>query len=148
MLTYLRVKNLALVDDLSIEPGPECNIITGETGAGKSVLMGALGLALGLRGDKGMIRTGMDQAVVEAVFDVHSMLDMIAPFLEEKGIEPCEEGMLRVKRSMSAVGANRQFINGTPVSVSILAALGDELVDIHGPNEHQSLLHIPLIWVK
>ncbi|MBR5691539.1 MAG: AAA family ATPase [Verrucomicrobia bacterium] len=141
MLTYLRVKNLALVDDLSIEPGPECNIITGETGAGKSVLMGALGLALGLRGDKGMIRTGMDQAVVEAVFDVHSMLDMIAPFLEEKGIEPCEEGMLRVKRSMSAVGANRQFINGTPVSVSILAALGDELVDIHGPNEHQSLLY-------
>ena len=75
MLTYLRVKNLALVDDLSIEPGPECNIITGETGAGKSVLMGALGLALGLRGDKGMIRTGMDQAVVEAVFDVHSMLE-------------------------------------------------------------------------
>ncbi|MBQ7590574.1 MAG: DNA repair protein RecN [Verrucomicrobia bacterium] len=141
MLTYLRVKNLALVDDLSIEPGPECNIITGETGAGKSVLMGALGLALGLRGDKGMIRTGMDQAVVEAVFDVHSMLDMIAPFLEEKGIEPCEEGMLRVKRSMSAVGANHQFINGTPVSVSILAALGDELVDIHGPNEHQSLLY-------
>ncbi|MBP5759847.1 MAG: DNA repair protein RecN, partial [Verrucomicrobia bacterium] len=141
MLTYLRVKNLALVDDLSIEPGSECNIITGETGAGKSVLMGALGLALGLRGDKGMIRTGMDQAVVEAVFDVHSMLDMIAPFLEEKGIEPCEEGMLRVKRSMSTVGTNRQFINGTPVSVSILAALGDELVDIHGPNEHQSLLY-------
>lgn len=141
MLTYLRVKNLALVEELSLEPGKSCNVITGETGAGKSVLMGALGLALGLRGEKGLIRTGADQAVVEAVFDINHVAAPIKNFLDEKGIEPCEDGFLRIKRTLSLAGANRQFVNGTPVSVAILATLGDWLVDIHGPHDHQSLLY-------
>jgi DNA repair protein RecN (Recombination protein N) len=141
MLVYLRVKNFALVEDISIEPDSGCNVITGETGAGKSILIGALGLVLGLRGDKNLIRSGADQAVVEAVFDISQVSAPIPAFLDSEGIEPCEDGLLRIKRSLCTTASNRQFVNGTPVSVSVLSSLGDWLVDIHGPHDHQSLLY-------
>jgi DNA repair protein RecN (Recombination protein N) len=141
MLATLRIKNLALVSDLSIELGPGLNIVTGETGAGKSIIIGALNLVLGERAGRDLIRTGADQCLVEASFDVSSMRAPISSFLEENGIEACEDNLLTLKRVFTASGTNRQHINGSPASLSILGRLGEWLVDMHGPHEHQSLLH-------
>ncbi len=145
MLTTLRIKNLALVADETIEFQPGYNVITGETGAGKSILIGALNLILGERADRTLIRSGVGDAnetcSVEAAFDVSRIRAPIEAFLQEHGLEPCEGKELILKRSLSSGGANRQFINGSPCSLAVLAALGEWLVDIHGPHEHQSLLH-------
>jgi len=141
MLTTLRIKNLALVEDLTIELGPGYNVITGETGAGKSILIGALNLVLGERADRTLIRSGSDNCAVEAVFDVSGLTAPLKSFLEENGLEPCEAGQLVLKRAFSNAGANRQFINGSPASLAMLATVGEWLVDIHGPHEHQTLLH-------
>ncbi len=141
MLTALRIKNLALVSDLTLELRPGFNAVTGETGAGKSIIIGALNLVLGERADRALIRAGADACSVEAVIDISGLVDTIAGFLEENGLEPCEENQLLLKRSFTAAGANRQFINGSPTTLSILSALGEWLVDMHGPHDHQSLLH-------
>jgi DNA repair protein RecN (Recombination protein N) len=141
MLTTLRIKNLALVADLTLELEPGYNVVTGETGAGKSILIGALNLVLGERADRGLIRSGSDACAVEALFDVRRLQAPLAAFLAENGLEPCEGGQLLVKRTFTAAGANRQFINGSPTTLGLLAAVGEWLVDIHGPHEHQSLLH-------
>ena len=141
MLTTLRIKNLALVADLSLDLRPGYTAITGETGAGKSVILGALGLVLGERADRAMIRAGAESCAVEAVFDVKDLRAPVGAFLEENGIEPCEEGQLVLKRAFTPAGTNRQFVNGTPTTLSVLGRLGDWLVDIHGPHDHQSLLH-------
>jgi len=138
VLTLLRIKNLALVEDLEWQLGPGFTAITGETGAGKSIIIGALQLLLGERTDKSLIRTGAETCAVEAVFE-GAGLKKLNPRLDEAGIEPCE-GELIVKRSFSAAGANRQFINGSPATLAVLKNLGDELVDLHGPHDHQSLL--------
>ncbi|HKQ40360.1 MAG TPA: DNA repair protein RecN [Verrucomicrobiae bacterium] len=137
MLTTLRIKNLALVEDLTLELRPGLNIITGETGAGKSILIGALNLVLGERADRTLIRAGADACSVEAAFDASHVNDL----LTEHGLDPCENGQLILKRTFSASGSNRQFINGSPATLAILARIGESLVDIHGPHEHQSLLH-------
>ena len=141
MLTTLRIKNLALVADLTLELQPGYNVITGETGAGKSILIGALNLALGERADRTLIRSGSESCAVEAVFDTSRLRAPLKPFLEENGLEPCEDHQLVLKRTFSSAGTNRQFINGSPTTLNILATLGQWLVDIHGPHEHQSLLH-------
>lgn len=141
MLTTLRIRNLALVEDLTVELRPGYNAITGETGAGKSILIGALNLVLGERADRTLIRSGADSCAVEAVFDVRKQGAPISSFLDENGLEPCEEGLLVLKRTFSAAGTNRQFINGSPATLAVLAGLGEWLVDIHGPHDHQSLLH-------
>src|SRR3974390_841492 len=141
MLTTLRIKNLALVADLTLELQPGYNVITGETGAGKSILIGALSLVLGERADRTLIRSGSDSCSVEALFDVSGLKTQLRSFREENGLEPCEDGQLVLKRTITATGANRQFINGSPTALNTLAALGESLVDIHGPHEHQSLLH-------
>src|SRR6185295_3380427 len=141
MLTTLRIKNLALVADLTLELQPGLNIISGETGAGKSILIGALNLVLGERADRNLIRGGADSCSVEAVFEVARLPAPLPGFLEENGLEPCEEGQLVLKRTFTAAGANRQFINGSPAPLHTLGALGQWLVDIHGPHDHQSLLH-------
>jgi DNA repair protein RecN (Recombination protein N) len=141
MLTILRIKNLALVADLTLELQPGYNVITGETGAGKSILIGALNLALGERADRTLIRSGSESCSVEAVFDVARLEAPLESFLEENGLEPCEDHQLVLKRAFTGTGTNRQFINGSPTTLNILAALGEWLVDIHGPHEHQSLLH-------
>jgi DNA repair protein RecN (Recombination protein N) len=138
VLTLLRIKNLALVEDLEWSLRPGFTAITGETGAGKSIIIGALQLLLGERTDKSLIRTGADVCAVEAVFE-GAGLDKLNPSLSDAGIEPCQ-GELIVKRSFSAAGANRQFINGSPATLAVLKNLGDELVDLHGPHDHQSLL--------
>src|SRR5947207_1091053 len=139
VLTNLRIKNLALVADLTIELQPGYNAITGETGAGKSILIGALSLVLGERADRSLIRSGSDQCSVEAVYDIGG-LRLLNSFLSENGLEPCENDQLILKRSFSSTGANRQFVNHSPTSLNLLAKVGEWLVDIHGPHEHQSLL--------
>lgn len=141
MLTTLRIKNLALVADLTLELRPGCNVITGETGAGKSIIIGALNLVLGERADRTLIRAGADNCAVEAVFDTAKQRGSLASLLEEHGLEPCEENQLVLKRIFTAAGANRQFVNGSPTTLVTLAAIGEGLVDMHGPHDHQSLLH-------
>lgn len=141
MLTTLRIRNLALVEDLTVELRPGYNAITGETGAGKSILIGALNLVLGERADRTLIRSGADSCTVEAMFDVRKLRAPISTFLDENGLESCEDGLLVLKRSFSAAGTNRQFINGSPATLAVLASLGQWLVDIHGPHDHQSLLN-------
>jgi DNA repair protein RecN (Recombination protein N) len=141
MLTTLRIKNLALVSDLTLELQPGYNVITGETGAGKSIIIGALNLVLGERADRTLIRAGTESCSVETVFDTDKLRTELNAFLAENGLEPCEDGQLVLKRVFSNSGTNRQFINGSPTTLSILADLGQSLVDIHGPHEHQSLLN-------
>ena len=140
MLTDLRIKNLALVDDLSIEFGSGYNAVTGETGAGKSIIIGALGLVLGERADRTLLRDGNEQCSVEAIIDVSTIADDFHHYLESSGLEPCESNQLLLKRIFTASGANRQFVNGSPTSLSVLSSIGEWLVDIHGPHDHQSLL--------
>ena len=138
ILTLLRIKNLALVEELDWQMEPGFIAITGETGAGKSIIIGALQLLLGERADKSLIRTGADLCTVEAVFSGED-LQKLNTQLVEAGIEPCENDLI-LKRTLSSTGTNRQFINGSPTTLSILKNLGDELVDLHGPHDHQSLL--------
>jgi DNA repair protein RecN (Recombination protein N) len=141
MLTTLRIKNFALVADLTLELQSGCNVITGETGAGKSIIIGALNLVLGERADRSLIRSGEESCSVEAVFDVAKLKAPLKKFLEANGLEPCEENQLVLKRAFTSAGTNRQFVNGSPTTLATLAAIGEWLVDIHGPHDHQSLLH-------
>jgi DNA repair protein RecN (Recombination protein N) len=141
MLTTLRIKNLALVPDLTLELQPGCNVITGETGAGKSIIIGALNLVLGERADRSLIRSGSDSCSVEAVFGVKKLRAPLKNFLEDNGLEPCEENQLVLKRTFTSAGTNRQFVNGSATTLNVLATIGEWLVDMHGPHDHQSLLH-------
>jgi DNA repair protein RecN (Recombination protein N) len=137
-LASLRIRNLALVEDLTWQPGAGLVAITGETGAGKSLLIGALQLLLGERADKSLIRAGAESCTVEAVFEGGRMRELDA-WLEERGAEPCADGQLLLKRTLSAAGAGRQFVNGSACTLAVLKELGDRLVDLHGPHDHQSL---------
>lgn len=137
MLASLRIRNLALMEDLSWELGSGLNILTGETGAGKSILIDAFNLLLGERADRTMIRDGAAECVVEGMVVAPPAIRKV---LEKLGLEPGEGDELLLKRSFSTQGQNRQFINGSPVTLSMLKQLGDHLVDLHGPHDHQSLL--------
>lgn len=140
MLQTLRVRNLALVEDVAVEFQPGLNVITGETGAGKSVLIGALGLLLGDRADRSLIRSGADQCVAEAQFVLGdpSAVDAV---LEEMGLPPCENGQLVVRRTLTSAGASRNLVNDSATTIQTLKRLGELLVDMHGPYDHQSLLN-------
>lgn len=138
VLNLLRIKNLALVEELEWQIAPGFTAITGETGAGKSIIIGALQLLLGERADKSLIRTGADTCTAEAIFSGKE-LQKLNPQLAESGIEPCADDLI-IKRTLSTSGANRQFINGSPTTLAILKSVGDALVDLHGPHDHQSLL--------
>lgn len=138
MLTLLKIRNLALVDELAWELGPGLISVTGETGAGKSVIVGALKLVLGERADKNLIRTGEDSCAVEAVFELKDPSE-INSILEDGGLARCDDTQLIVRRIIGQT-ANRQFINDSPVTLALLKRLGERLVDLHGPHDHQSLL--------
>jgi DNA repair protein RecN (Recombination protein N) len=138
MLTLLKIRNLALVDELAWELGPGLISVTGETGAGKSVIVGALKLILGERADKSLIRTGEDACSVEAVFELRDPLEINA-ILEDGGLACCDDTQLIVRRVIGQT-ANRQFVNDSPVTLALLKRLGEHLVDLHGPHDHQSLL--------
>lgn len=138
MLRFLQIKNLALVDLLRIEFTPGLNVITGETGAGKSIIVGALGLLLGERADKSVIREGAEQCLIEADFTLKDPA-AIDELLQAAGLEPCADGHLVIRRLVAASGAGRQFVNNSPATLQVLKTIGDLLVDMHGPHDHQSL---------
>jgi DNA repair protein RecN (Recombination protein N) len=133
MLRQLRIRDFAIIDMLTMDFGPGFNVLTGETGAGKSIVVDALGLTLGARAQTDMIRTGKHETSVEAYFDVPSHAH-----LEKLGI-PVEDGVI-LRRNLSSTGKGRAYINDTMVNVQTLLEVGKSLVDIHGQHEHQSLL--------
>ena len=135
MLKQLYIKNYALIDLLDIELYPGFSVITGETGAGKSIILGAIGLLLGQRADSKSIKPGAEKCVIEAHFDL-TRYDMQA-FFDENEIEPDAQDTI-VRRELTAAGKSRAFINDTPVGLSQLKELGEQLVDIH--SQHQNLL--------
>ncbi|MDF1851386.1 MAG: DNA repair protein RecN [Verrucomicrobiales bacterium] len=138
MLSILKIKNLALVDDLTWELGPGLVGVTGTTGAGKSMIVGALKLILGERANHDLIRTGESHCSVEAIFELSGNLDQVNALLDECGLDPCEGNSLVVKRVFG--NGNKQFVNCSPCTLSVLKSIGGLLVDLHGPHEHQSLL--------
>jgi len=138
MLTELRVRDLAVIADARLELAAGLNVLTGETGAGKSLLVDALALLLGERAQGELVRPGAERASVEGAFD----LDPTAPLastLRELGVEP-DDGGLVLKREVQATGRSRAWVNGSPVTVGVLAEIGRLLVDLHGQHETQSLL--------
>lgn len=138
MLALLKIRNLALVDELSWELGPGLISVTGETGAGKSVIVGALKMILGERADKGLIRTGEESCTIEAVFDLRNPAEILA-ILQNNGLPDLEDTQLIIRRVIGN-STNRQYINDSPVTLNLLKRLGECLVDLHGPHDHQSLL--------
>ncbi len=139
MITHLAVRDFAIVSELELELGPGMTVLTGETGAGKSILVDAVSLALGERGNAHMVRQGASRAEVSATFDL-STLPHLQAWLEEQELENGDaECMLR--RTLSKEGRTRAYINGRTVPLPLLRELGDQLVDIHGQHAHQSLLH-------
>src|ERR1043166_6840134 len=124
MLATLRIKNFALVEDLTLELQPGYNVITGETGAGKSILIGALTLVLGERADRTLIRGGTEACSVEAILDISRLKAPLARLLEHNGLDPCEDGQLVLKRSFTSAGTNRQFVNGSPTTLNALSTIG------------------------
>jgi DNA repair protein RecN (Recombination protein N) len=137
MLRSLHVKDYALIESIDVEFGKGLNIITGETGAGKSILIDAMGLLLGERASTEVVRKNSIKAVVEGVFEVESN-SKVKKLIEDNEIDLLPELILR--REISLKGANRCFVNDTPVPLSVIKDLGDLLVDLHGQHEHQSLL--------
>ena len=137
MLKSLHIKDYALIDQVNVEFGKGLNIITGETGAGKSILIDAMGLLLGERASTEVVRKDASKSVVEGVFDVESN-KKVKKLVEQNDIEFLPE--LIIRREISLKGNNRCFVNDTPVSLSVVKELGDLLVDLHGQHEHQSLL--------
>ena len=138
MLFSLYIKNFALIQELTVEFNPGLTIITGETGAGKSILVGALNLVLGERASSDLVRSGTTKAVIEAILkEVHS--EKIESLLQAANIETASELILR--RELSSGGQSRCFINDTPCTAALLKQTGEELIDLHGQHEHQLLLH-------
>jgi DNA repair protein RecN (Recombination protein N) len=138
MLTELRIRNFAIIESLTLPLARGFNVLSGETGAGKSIIVGALGLLLGERASTDLIRTGAERATVEGVFDVADRPE-IAVLLDERGID-AEESFVVLKREIVAAGRARAWVNGTTVSAAILAEVSRLLVNLHGQHEAQTLL--------
>jgi DNA repair protein RecN (Recombination protein N) len=138
MLTELRIRNFAIIESLTLPLARGFNVLSGETGAGKSIIVGALGLLLGERASTDLIRTGADRATVEGVFDVADRPEL-AVLLDERGID-AEESFVVLKREIVGAGRARAWVNGTTVSAAILAEVGRLLVNLHGQHEAQTLL--------
>lgn len=138
MLAVLKIKNLALVEDITWELGPGLIGVTGQTGAGKSMIVGALKLILGERASRDLIRRGESTCRVEAIFKLSTNLPAVNQLLEECGLDPCEGDSLLIKRSFGS--GNTQFVNCCPCTLAVLKRLGGLLIDLHGPHEHQSLI--------
>ncbi len=143
MLAALQIRNFALIERLSVEFGPGLTVLTGETGAGKSIIFGALQLILGGRASADIIRTGENEAAVEALFQFTANGPGVETTqrIRDLGVEPGEEGEMVLRRVIPAEGRNRCFINGSPVTLTMLDSAGEFLVDIHGQHQHQRLLH-------
>ena len=138
MLIEFRIKDYAVIHDLTLELGSGLSALSGETGAGKSIIVGALSLLLGERAASDTVRTGAERAMVEAVFDV-ATYPKLRVQLDDLGIE-AEDGLLILRREVAAVGRNRAWINESPTTARTVGELGRSLVDLHGQHEHQTLL--------
>ncbi len=138
MLIELRIQNFAVIDRLTVRLEPGLNALTGETGAGKSIVVGALSLLLGERASAEVIRAGADKATIEGVFDVAELPRVLA-LLEDQGLD-AEDGLLILRREVAAEGRNRAWVNGSATTAGFLAEIGRHLVDLHGQHEHQTLL--------
>src|SRR4051794_20786637 len=134
MITYLKVRNLAIVEEFAIEPGAGLNVLTGETGAGKSLLIDSLELLRGARSSTDAIRAGADRMTAEAVFHLPAVSSAA---IEALGVE-VERGELIVKREVAVNGRGRVLINGSPLTVRELAAAMDAILEIHGQHESNS----------
>ena len=136
MLRFLRIRNLAVIESVDVEFEPGFNVLTGETGAGKSIVVEAVGLLLGARASADLVRTGETQASIEAIF-------------EEAGAAGAEPHELVIRRDISSQGRSRSFINGALATAAALRDLSQRLVELHGQHEHQALLdpttHLPLL---
>ncbi|MBN2472280.1 MAG: DNA repair protein RecN [Anaerolineae bacterium] len=140
MLEELRIQNFAIIEDLVLRFAPDFNVITGETGAGKSIIIDAMGLLLGERADPGMLRGGAERALIEGVFVVPPQVgQVLQPLLEEHALEGDDPGVVILTREIRA-GRSTARVNGVTVRVEVLREVGDLLVDIHGQSEHLSLL--------
>ena len=137
MLTRLYISNIVLIEKLNLEFGAGLNVLTGETGAGKSILLDALALALGARSDTGLVRHGCDNANVIAEFD--TIPTTLKNILNENGIE--FEDALILRRTLTSDGKSRAWVNDIPVSIKTLKQIGDELVEIHGQFANHTLLN-------
>ena len=138
MLTELRVRNFAIIEQLTLPLARGFNVLTGETGAGKSIIVGALGLLLGERANTDVVRTGADKALVEGTFDITDRPELSA-LLDARGID-VEESTVVLKREVAAAGRARAWVNGTPVTAAALSEIGRLLVNVHGQHEAQTLL--------
>jgi DNA repair protein RecN (Recombination protein N) len=138
MLTELRIKNFAIIESLSLPLAAGFNVLSGETGAGKSIIVDALGLLLGERANSDMIRTGTDKATVEGTFEIGGD-KTVARLLDDRGIE-VDEGLVVLKREVSSSGRGRAWINGGSVTAAVLADVGRLLVNLHGQHEAQTLI--------
>ena len=141
MLRSLSIRNFAIIDRLDLEFGPGFNVLTGETGAGKSIIMDALNLILGGRADSEMVRGGAKNASIDAAFDVGGSPELLA-VVAEMGLET-EDDLLLLSRDVAANGKSAARVAGRPATIAQLREIGDWLVDLHGQHEHQSLLAAP-----
>src|SRR5260370_17688386 len=141
MLRELRIRNFAVIESVTAPFGPGLNVLSGETGAGKSMLIDAILLVRGARAQTDVIRTDAETATVEAVFDAEPR-GPVADVLDEAGLA-LEDGQLVVRRELARGGRHRAFVNDSPVTVALLERLGDHLVEVHGQHEHQRLLEPP-----
>lgn len=137
MLSHIHIRHFAIVDELALELGDGMTVLTGETGAGKSILLDALGLALGDRAESGTIRAGADRAEVSAEFDI-AKLSLVQNWLNEHELD--DDNQCLIRRTVTKDGRSKGYINGRPVPMQSLRELGEQLVDIHGQHAHQSLL--------
>ena len=138
MLTELRIRNFAIIESLALPLTGGFNVLSGETGAGKSIIVGALSLLLGERASVDLIRTGADKAVVEGVFDAAGQPDLLT-LLDERGVD-VDGDTVMLRREVAATGRTRAWINGTPATATMLAEVGRALVSLHGQHEAQTLL--------
>jgi len=139
MLTELRIRQLAVIDEVALTLAPGFNVLTGETGAGKSIVVEALGLLIGERASSDLVRAGAERAMVEGVFDIGERL-ALRQALDERGID-CDGTLVLRREVTAAAGARaRAWINGTPVTAGTLAEVGRALVNVHGQHEAQALL--------
>ena len=138
MLTELRIRNFAIIESVTLPLGKGFNVLSGETGAGKSIIVGALGLLLGERASADLVRSGAEKATVEGVFDITGVGN-IADLADARGID-VEEDTLVLKREISTSGRGRAWINGATVTATVLAELGRQLVNLHGQHDAQTLL--------
>lgn len=138
MLVELRIRDYAVVDDLTLSLGSGLNALTGETGAGKSIIVGALSLLLGERASSEVVRTDSERATVEAVFDLEGLPEL-RERVDELGFR-LDDGLLILRREVAAAGRNRAWVGGSPATAGVVGELGSALVDLHGQHEHQTLL--------